>query len=245
MSDIDIHKGHRGRIIERFLSSPQSFSEHELLEIMLFPVIPRKDTNALAHRILRVFGSLSGVFGASAAELTAVDGVGERVAAHIAVTGEIFRIMKERESKENKPQRFSSFGESKKILKEYFGGLEEERLIILLLDGKRKKLTCLIYGDQSVSGVEGDAPELAKAVALYKPRFALIAHNHPSGVVLPSEEDDFATKKINAILSMHGVMLTDHIIISGEDAFSYHAAGRMEYIKECSDSQNIFRNIKE
>lgn len=243
MDDKDIHKGHRERIINKFINNFEGFSDHELLEIMLFPVVPRKDTNALAHRILRIFGDLPGVFRATPKELMTVSGVGERVASHISVTGRIFEAIRQKENRQGVVKRFYNFSESRKNLAEYFDGLAEERLIILLLDGKYKCLTQLVYDNGGADEVSGDAPEIAKAVALYKPRFALVAHNHPSGCSTPSSADDFSTKKLNAILSMHGVTLTDHIIIGRDEAFSYHVSGRMQYIKDCSDSENLFKNI--
>ena len=84
-----IHAGHRERIINKFLGYPDSFSDHELLEIFLFPVLPRKDTNALAHSLLNAFGSISKIFSADAASLTSVRGVGEKIAAYIVLTGKI------------------------------------------------------------------------------------------------------------------------------------------------------------
>lgn len=241
----DIHKGHRERITQRFLSNPSGFSDHELLEIVLFPVIPRKDTNALAHRLIRQFGGLTGVFAAPAQDLASVDGVGKRVAVHIAAMGKILGAIKEKEKSSKAQKRFYSFNESKRNLTEYFEGLAQEKLMIFLLDGKHKRLTHLEYDDGKEYGVNGDLPEIARAVALYKPRFALMAHNHPSGLCEPSKEDDFATKKLNAVLSVHGVQLTDHIILCGDKAFSYYVTGRMDYIRECSNPDKLFERIKD
>ena len=79
MDDKNIHSGHRKRMTERFLKYPDSLSEHEVLEIMLYSALPRKDTNPLAHKLLAVFGSLENVLGADAAVLKSVDGVGDKV----------------------------------------------------------------------------------------------------------------------------------------------------------------------
>ena len=66
MDEKNIHSGHRQRMTERFLKYPDSLSEHELLEIMLYPALPRKDTNPLAHKLLSLFGSLENVLRAEA-----------------------------------------------------------------------------------------------------------------------------------------------------------------------------------
>ena len=60
----NLHAGHRERMIEKFLNNPQSFSDHELLEVLLFYAIPRRNTNDIAHRLLRTFGSIEKVFSA-------------------------------------------------------------------------------------------------------------------------------------------------------------------------------------
>lgn len=241
----DIHKGHRERFIERFIENPGGFSDHELLELLLYPVIARKDTNALAHTLIRQFGGLDGVFSAPPEDLMSVDGVGKRVAAHIAATGRTFDRLREKESAAKKEKRFYNFSESRRNLAEYFEGLAQEKLMIILLDGKHRRLTHLEYDDGTETGVNGDLSEIARAVALYKPRFAIMAHNHPSGLCVPSEEDDFATKKLNAVLSVHGVQLTDHIILGRDEAYSYYVTGRMDYIRECSDPDKLFDRIRD
>ena len=71
------HDGHRQRLRNRFLASPESFEDHELLELILFYSIPRKNTNEIAHRLLARFGSVKGVLNASVDALTEIDDIGE------------------------------------------------------------------------------------------------------------------------------------------------------------------------
>ena len=120
-----------------------------------------------------------------------------------------------------------------------FAGVKEEQLVVYLLDSKYRKLTNIIYENNSVMNVVVNASELAKAIALHKPKFAIIAHNHPSGNSMPSAADDVTTKKIYLLCSLHGVDLVDHIIVAKENVFSYHIDGKMEMIKESANLDKI------
>jgi DNA repair protein RadC len=88
MKEFDqLHLGHRQRLREKFLTSPDIMSEHELLEIILFDLLPRKNTNELAHKLLRAFGSIEGVIFAKPQELTQVDGIGKNIATKLISMG--------------------------------------------------------------------------------------------------------------------------------------------------------------
>ncbi len=244
MNGKDLHAGHRERVLNKFASNPDGLPDHELLEILLFPLLPRKDVNPLAHTLIRTFGDLSGVLSASYKELICVEGVGKNTAAGLVAIGKIYSVVTERRTKKKKTD-FSSFARCREDLLKYFSELKEERFTAFFLDGKYKLIAKLEYGDNFKDKVTGDLSEIAKGLAIHKPAFLFIAHNHPSGQATPSEEDDFATKKINALCSIYGVTLVDHVIIAGKEAYSYCVERRMEYIRECSDMDKIMRNIKE
>ncbi len=244
MDGKDLHAGHRERVLNKFAENPNGLPEHELLEILLFPLLPRRDVNPLAHTLIRTFGDLAGVLNASYDELTSVKGVGKSTAAHLVAIGKIYEVVRLKETKKKKTN-FSSFASCKKDLLDYFSGLTEERFVAFFLNEKYGKIAALEYGDNYKDKVTGDLSEIAKGIALHRPAYLFIAHNHPSGMAIPSDDDDFATKKINALCSLHGVSLIDHVIVAKGDAYSYSVEGRMEYIRECSDMDKIMRNIKE
>lgn len=244
MDGKDLHAGHRERVLNKFATNPEGLPDHELLEILLFPLLPRKDVNPLAHTLIRTFGDLSGVLSASYKDLICVKGVGKSTAANLVAIGKIYSIVNARREKKKKTD-FSSFARCREHLLQYFSGLNEERFTAFFLDGKYKLIASLEYGNNFKDKVTGDLSEIAQCIAIHKPSFLFIAHNHPSGQATPSEEDDFATKKINALCSLYGVTLVDHVIIAGKESYSYCVERRMEYIRECSDMDKIMRNIKE
>ena len=85
-----MHEGHRKRMYEK-LKNNDGLLDHEILEILLFNAVPRKNTNPIAHNLLNTFGSLGGVFNATHRQLVTVDGVGESVAAYLKCIAECNR----------------------------------------------------------------------------------------------------------------------------------------------------------
>jgi len=235
----NLHVGHRQRLISKFLASPENLPDHELLEILLFYAIPRRDTNALAHKILRVFGNLTAVFNASEQELQSVEGVGKSAAAIIVLFGKMFsRVYTVKDELDN-ISKFT-FQTNKFGLIRYFREVSGEKFILLLLDKNFRRITHITFSESNAYTVNVNAPELAKAFAAHSPTYVVLAHNHPSGDLTPSKNDDLATAKINAICSLHGVTLLDHIICTRDDAFSYHYSARLDDIKKNYDITKFF-----
>ena len=87
----NVHAGHRARAVDLLLNNADALSDHQILEVLLFYVIPRQDTNPLAHKLIKIFGDLEGVFNASLSQLSAVEGVGEKVSAFILAMGEVLK----------------------------------------------------------------------------------------------------------------------------------------------------------
>lgn len=236
----NLHAGHRKRMVDRLMQSPEMLSEHEYLEVLLYAVLPRINTNEVAHRLLQTFGSLNAIFNAKPKELCAVKGVGEKVSAHISVVGQIFNIVSKQEKKSTYAH---SYDEIKNHLSNKFKKLKEEKLLLLLLAKNYKIITEIEYCDKNASSVSADMPEMAKAFAIHKPAYVIIAHNHPSGIAQPSGVDDLTTMKINALCSIHGVNLIDHVIVAGDEFYGYHAHRRMDVIKEKSNIDKIFNPL--
>lgn len=229
--DNNLHKGHRERTIKKFLESADSFSEHEVLEVLLFFSLPRIDTNPLAHRLIQMFGSLENVFNATAEQLCSVDGVGEKVATQILLVSQVLKRIK---TKPNDEHYLINFAKAKEYLVKLFHGLHHEKFVILLLNKRYKLLASVEFSNDAVHSVSAEIPDLVKAINIHKPAFAIIAHNHPSGNVTPSEQDDFTTKKLNVILDLHDVNLFDHVIVSGQKAYSYNQERRIDEIKKAT-----------
>lgn len=238
----NVHAGHRERMFKKLSTHPEFFLEHEVLEVLLYYAQPRKDTNPLAHALIHRFGSLERVLGATKEELELVDGVGEKVSNLILAVGQALKLATKNGKK---VKRLEAFGKVKEEVENIFCGKALESFVVLFLDKNHIKISMLEFTDENKFEVSADIPELSKAIAVYKPCYAIVAHNHPSGVANPSAEDDLATKKINLLCEIHGVTLLDHVIYAGGECYSYHKMRRMEFIKYEADINKLMSLLKE
>ena len=226
----EIHKGHRERMQEKLFSESFALSDHELLEILLYGCIPRQDTNPLAHELLQVFGSLQGVFKASEVDLLQINGVGKKVADHIRLMGKLSEVLGERIIYDKRPP-YGNSGQTVSQLREYFTDAPCEKFVVVFLDKERKQIFRLDFKSGAFDKVFTDNSEIAHAIALHKPAYIVLAHNHPSGNPYPSDLDDTSTMKFLALCDLHGTELSDHVIFTENSYYSYFESGKMDEIK--------------
>ena len=219
-----MHEGHRQRMLERLESAEGSLQEHELLEILLFNAIPRKNTNELAHRLLSAFGSLRAVLGAEMAELKAVPGVGESTAAYLRIIGIFYARAQLKEPE--LPSAFS-FAAFRPFLIERFEGAREEYVELYSLDGKDCVKNVRRFSSEKSFQASVDPKEISRFLVEAKPAAMVAVHNHITGPATPSREDDDFTAQLEILCSMHNVSLRDHIICSPEGVYSYFLSGKL------------------
>lgn len=225
-----LHEGHRERLIKKFADFPDSFSDHELLELFLYTIVPRKDTNPLAHRLIKAFGNLKNVFSATVEQLMVVEGVGKSIAAQIVLHAKIMNKVSAL-SPEN-AKAFSSPDRIKTELIKLFDGVKGEKFYFFLLNEAFEQVFRLEYVGKNEDAVFAETSDIARAMSVHKAKFALIAHNHPSGNATPSDADDIATKRLFILCNVHGISLADHVIVAGKEVYSYFADKRLEFIRE-------------
>ena len=214
-----MHEGHRDRMRQKFLQDGlDSFESHEALEMLLYYAIPRKDTNEIAHRLIEEFGSLSAVFDAPIDTLMRMGKISERTAILIKLIPQLARIYLENKHKNsNKLLSDDLIGD---LLTHKFVGRTNETVILLLMDGKRKQLFCGVVNEGSLNGAENYIRRIVELSMRYNASLAVIAHNHPSGIALPSKDDLLATVSVRDALALIGVKLIDHIIVADDDYVS-------------------------
>lgn len=219
-----VHDGHRERLRKRFLEEDlDNFDDKHVLELLLFYCIPRKDTGVIAYNLIQRFKSLSGVLDATRKELQSVEGVGENVACYlslIASTGRFYRVNKGKEI-----TILPSLPACAEYLKPYFQGRTNETVFLLCMDAKCKVLGCREVGEGSVNAASISTRRIVEIALSYGASSVVMAHNHPSGIALPSPEDILTTKQIAIGLAAVDITLTDHIIVADEDLVSLAQSG--------------------
>lgn len=225
---MSIHSGHRQRLRSRFLKEGlDNFEEVNALELLLFYCIPRKDTNELAHTLLSHFGSFYQVLDASPDELMAVPGIGESAATFLPLVASACRYY--RVNQANNVSALDTIEKCGDYLVNYFHGRNKETIMLLCLDAKCKKIVCREIGEGSVNSASISARRVAEIALHVNATSVILAHNHPSGVALPSTDDIQTTKMIAKSLHAVGVVLTDHIIVAEDDYVSMAQSGLYHY----------------
>ena len=219
-----IHTGHRQRLKERFRREGlDSFDELHVLELLLFYALPQRDTNPLAHGLLDRFGSLTAVLEAKPEELEQVSGMGEHAATLLSLVTSLSRYYAvQRMAVGRILPTLEKCGE---YLVPYFVGQREETVYLLCLDGKCKVLACRKLGQGSVSSVGVPIRRVVETALNLNASSVVLAHNHPSGLALPTPEDVQVTRKVALALQLVGVQLSDHVIVADEDYVSLVDSG--------------------
>lgn len=218
-----IHDGHRQRFKEEFLARPDSFPDHKLLELLLFYVNPRGDTNPTAHALMERFGSLAGVLDALPTDLKKVPGVGDHGVALIKAVKELSgRYLTARSSLE---EIVRTTEDAKVLLQPYFFGARNERVCLLCMDGKGRCQGVRMIGEGSVNAAEVTFRGVVETALSLNSSRAILAHNHVSGLALPSAEDKLTTQRLREVLGAVGVELEDHMIFVDDDMVSLRDSG--------------------
>ncbi len=225
-----VHDGHRERMRERIRNSGLvALQDHEILEYILYAFVPRKDTNEIAHSLIERFGSFAGVLNADEKSLSAVCGMTANASLFISQLPDVFR----KYMQDNEKERLNLKGRG--VARSYIGsvlyGKRQEEVYAVALDAHDG-----VINSRFLSSGSGDAVELSVRAVV---DFALsntassiiIAHNHPSGSVSPSQRDLDVTREVYDTLSALGITLEDHLIFAGKEYYSFEENGLLERMK--------------
>lgn len=224
MANPSVHKGHRERLKARFLETGlDSFTDVQALELLLFYAIPQKDTNPIAHALLDRFGSLSQVLDAPLEALKKVPGISDHSASLLRLVTELARFYQVDSAQ--RTEVLTSLDACGRYLVPRFFGRKVETVFLLCLDAKCKVLCCREIGEGSVNAASISVRKVVEAALSANATSVVLAHNHPSGVALPSADDVQTTRRIAAALSAVEVKLIDHIVVAEGDFISMVQSG--------------------
>ena len=191
------HDGHRQRMKERLLRDGlESFSEHEMLELLLFYALPYRDTNALGHVLIDRFGSLCNVLDAAYADLLKVRRRYQR--------GTLLYTAKE-------------LGE---YILPWFIGQKAESVVLVSMDNRSKLLNATRIFEGSVNSAQFNFRTAVQQALQDNATRVVMAHNHPNGFALPSNADIDTTRRFAEVLALVDIRLVDHIVVAEDDYVS-------------------------
>jgi len=222
---VDHHyHGHRDRLRSRYRDNGDtSLADYEILELLLFRLIPRKDTKPIAKALLARFGTLSGVFGAPAALLQEVNGIGETVALDIKLISTIgHRTLK---SEIRNKQILSSWSAVVEYCHAAMAHETREQFRILFLDKRNVLIADEVQGTGTVDHTPVYTREVIKRALELSATALILAHNHPSGDPAPSRADIDMTRTIIEAAKPLGITVHDHIIIGKDGHVSFKGMG--------------------
>ncbi|MBF1202151.1 MAG: DNA repair protein RadC [Fusobacterium periodonticum] len=224
-------KGHRERVRKKFLENGfNGLEDYEVLELLLFYVIPRKDTKAIAKELIKKFKTLANVLKADTLELKTIDGLGASSITFLKMMGALpekiykdelknQKLIKDDKNKITDKEVLLSF------LRNKIGYEDVEKFYVIYLSSSNE----VIAFEESSSGTLDRSSiyprEIYKRVIMENAKSIIIAHNHPSGNICPSKCDIDITNEIAKGLKNFGALLLEHIIITRDSYFSFLEEG--------------------
>ena len=207
------YSGHRQRLRERFLKNgPEGLQEYELLELLLFMAIPRRDVKPLAKALLKRFGSFSDLMNAPVEELVRMEGVSENTATALKiVTASAQNFLKS--DLMQKPV-LNNWTRLMDYCQATMAHETREHFRILFLNKKNELIADEIQGSGTVDHTPAYPREIMKRALELGATALILMHNHPSGDPKPSEADILMTEKIILAAEPFSITIHDHIIIS-------------------------------
>ena len=223
--------GHRERVRKRFLENGfNGLEDYEVLELLLFYVIPRKDTKAIAKELIKKFKTLANVLKADTLELKTIDGLGASSITFLKMMGALPEKIYKDELKNQKlikddKNKISDKEVLLSFLRNKIGYEDVEKFYVIYLSSSNE----VIAFEESSSGTLDRSSiyprEIYKRVIMENAKSIIIAHNHPSGNTCPSKCDIDITNEIAKGLKNFGALLLEHIIITRDSYFSFLEEG--------------------
>lgn len=218
------HLGHRSRLRSRLLEGgPEALADYEIVEMLLFAAIPRRDTKPLAKDLLKRFGGLGGLLKATPAQLAAVPGMAEGGIAAVKVVQAALERMSREELKE--APILSSWDRLLTYCRVHLAYEPVENFHLLFLDRKNR----LIADERQQRGTVDHTPvyprEVVKRALELGATALILVHNHPSGDPTPSRADIEMTREIGEAAGRLGIAVHDHVVIGKAGHYSFKAQG--------------------
>jgi len=218
------HLGHRARLRHRLLTAgPAALAEHELLEVMLFLALPRRDTKPIARALLARFGSFGNAIAAPLPDLLSVEGLGEAGAAALkAVQAAALHLVQT--ELVDRPL-LNAWDKLLEYLNAVIAHEPVEHVHVLYLDTRNRLIADEAQGRGTVNHTPVYPREVVKRALELQATALILAHNHPSGDPTPSRQDIEMTGEIKSAAAVFGIVLHDHLVLGHGRHVSFRREG--------------------
>jgi DNA repair protein RadC len=216
--------GHRGRMRARLLiAGPEALADHEMLEMILFLALPRRDTKPIVRALLSRFGGFAGVIAAPLAEMVQVEGLGEAGAAALKVVqAAALRLV--RGAVMDQPV-LGNWDQLMEYLVARLAYEKVEQFRVLFLDNRNRLMGDEVLGHGTVNHAPVYPREVLKRALELHANAVILTHNHPSGDPTPSHEDIAMTREILRAAEALRIAVHDHVIVAGTRWLSFRREG--------------------
>jgi DNA repair protein RadC len=225
MKSENLHTGHRERLRRRFREEGiDSFEDHQVLELLLFQVLLRGDTNLVAHRLIQRFGSLSAVLEADPQDVASVEGMGVKAAAFLSMIPQVTRRYYHDRVLRDRPKLNSSSAVAEYLIP-LMAGRPEEVFYVLCLDTQCRVMYPALISEGTVKEAAVYPRHVVEVAIRHRAASVILAHNHPAGTSTPSPQDHHLTRLLVQALGPLDIKVLDHIIVASNNAYSFASEG--------------------
>ncbi len=211
----------RERLTER---GAEALTNAELIAILVGQGTSKYNAVELARKLLHSFKSLQALSEASLAEMQLIDGIGPAKAVTLLASFQLYRNMK-KEKAENEVVHFKDPKEIWKIYKSVLGSRAQESFWVILLNNALRKITDFEVSRGILDQTVVHPREVFREAIRHNAKGVILMHNHPSGVLVASEEDIKLTARLKESGKILGITVYDHIIISENGYYSFVRSG--------------------
>jgi DNA repair protein RadC len=223
-ADTPHHLGHRERLKDRFeRTGIAGLQDYEVLELLLFYALPRKDVKALAKDLMRRFGSLKGVLDAGHETLKSVPGIGRHAALLLRLVRDLGSLYLQKRAEEK--EQISSTKELIDYCLSSMGGLKDEHFAVIYLNARNKIIKVETIQEGIVNQAVVYPRKVLEKALMHKASAIILVHNHPSGHVRPSDADIRLTRVLQDAARVMDIVLHDHLIVGENRFFSFREEG--------------------
>ena len=241
----NIHTDHRNRMKEKYINfGINGLADHEILELLLFYSIPRKNVNPLAHKLLSHFGSFNSVIEADIDALMQVDGLGKNSAILISL---IFKIFHKYNLSTNLKTKIVSANIAKAYCNKLYTEFNVEQFFVVCINSAGKIISSKKIGKGTINGIEINIREITAFAFANKCQRIIITHSHTNEKCMPSNDDLIFTKTVMLSCLLNDIDILDHVIIARNSASSFAELNLINGMKEevINNIPSVIANYKE